>query len=146
MSKGTTEERVKRVVAEYIKADARKLQLATAIDQLGVDSLDKVELVMELEFEYQEEELVIPDEKAERILTIGDAVQIVDVLLAQMVSVKTTTQERTNMYKEVGRLGDVAVYADMLLLHIHVSGQPVLSTRRSNANALAALISKASDA
>jgi acyl carrier protein len=65
-------ERVKKIVIEHLGVDAGKVtEGASFIDDLGADSLDTVELVMAFEEEFGVE---IPDDAAETILTVGDAV------------------------------------------------------------------------
>ena len=71
-----TAERVKKIVIEHIGVDADKVtDGASFIDDLGADSLDTVELVMAFEEEFGVE---IPDDAAETILTVGDAVKFID--------------------------------------------------------------------
>lgn len=71
-----TEERVKKIVVEHLGVDADKVtEGASFIDDLGADSLDTVELVMAFEEEFGVE---IPDDAAETILTVGDAVKYID--------------------------------------------------------------------
>ncbi|MFZ1991122.1 MAG: acyl carrier protein [Alphaproteobacteria bacterium] len=66
-------ERVKKIVVEHLGVDAEKVtDTASFIDDLGADSLDTVELVMAFEEEFGCE---IPDDAAETILTVGDAVK-----------------------------------------------------------------------
>jgi len=66
------EERVKKIVVEHLSVDADKVTTkASFIDDLGADSLDTVELVMAFEEEFGCE---IPDDAAETIQTVGDAV------------------------------------------------------------------------
>jgi acyl carrier protein len=65
-------ERVKKIVVEHLGVDAEKVtDNASFIDDLGADSLDTVELVMAFEEEFGVE---IPDDAAETILTVGDAI------------------------------------------------------------------------
>ncbi len=67
------EERVKKIVAEQLGVKEEEVQTeASFVEDLGADSLDTVELVMALEEEFGIE---IPDEKAESIATVGDAVE-----------------------------------------------------------------------
>ena len=67
-------ERVKKIVVEHLGVDAEKVtENASFIDDLGADSLDTVELVMAFEEEFGVE---IPDDAAETILTVGDAVEL----------------------------------------------------------------------
>jgi len=69
------EARVKKIVVEQlgVKEDEVTVQ-ASFVDDLGADSLDTVELVMALEEEFETE---IPDEDAEKIITIDDAVKYI---------------------------------------------------------------------
>ena len=66
-------EKVKKIIAEHLGIDdmERITEDAKFIDDLGADSLDTVELVMAFEEAFDVE---IPDEKAETILTVGDAI------------------------------------------------------------------------
>ncbi|MCU0882950.1 MAG: acyl carrier protein [Hyphomonadaceae bacterium] len=71
-----TFERVKKIVIDHLSADADKVVAgASFIDDLGADSLDTVELVMAFEEEFGVE---IPDDAAEKIQTVGDAVSFID--------------------------------------------------------------------
>ena len=66
-------ERVKKIVIDHLGVDAEKVsEGASFIDDLGADSLDTVELVMAFEEEFGVE---IPDDAADSILTVGDAVK-----------------------------------------------------------------------
>ena len=65
-------ERVKKIVVEHLGVDESKVtEGASFIDDLGADSLDTVELVMAFEEEFGIE---IPDDAAEKIQTVGDAI------------------------------------------------------------------------
>ncbi len=65
-------ERVKKIVVEHLGVEEAKVtEQASLIDDLGADSLDQVELVMAFEEEFGVE---IPDDAAEKIRTVGDAV------------------------------------------------------------------------
>jgi acyl carrier protein len=69
-------ERVKKIVIQHLGVDAEKVvDNADFIDDLGADSLDRVELVMAFEEEFGVE---IPDDAAESIVTVGDAVRFVE--------------------------------------------------------------------
>jgi acyl carrier protein len=71
-----TAERVKKIVVEHLGVEAEKVtEAASFIDDLGADSLDTVELVMAFEEEFGVE---IPDDAAETILTVGDAVKYIE--------------------------------------------------------------------
>ena len=69
-------ERVKKIVIQHLGVDAEKVvENADFIDDLGADSLDRVELVMAFEEEFGVE---IPDDAAESIVTVGDAVKFIE--------------------------------------------------------------------
>jgi acyl carrier protein len=69
-------ERVKKIVVEHLSVDGDKVKTeASFIDDLGADSLDTVELVMAFEEEFGIE---IPDDAAETIQTVGDAVKFIE--------------------------------------------------------------------
>jgi acyl carrier protein len=69
-------ERVKKIVVEHLGVEPEKVaDQASFIDDLGADSLDTVELVMAFEEEFGCE---IPDDAAETILTVGDAVKFLE--------------------------------------------------------------------
>ena len=69
------EERVKRIVAEQLNVNLTEVRTDSSfVDDLGADSLDTVELVMALEEEFDAE---IPDEDAERIITVQDAIDYI---------------------------------------------------------------------
>jgi acyl carrier protein len=69
-------ERVKKIVIDHLGVDAEKVtEGASFIDDLGADSLDTVELVMAFEEEFGVE---IPDDAADSILTVGDAVKFIE--------------------------------------------------------------------
>ena len=68
--------RVKKIVVEHLGIDESKVvETASFIDDLGADSLDTVELVMAFEEEFGIE---IPDDAAETILSVGDAIKFID--------------------------------------------------------------------
>jgi acyl carrier protein len=72
----TVAERVKKIVVEHLGVDAEKVvPEASFIDDLGADSLDTVELVMACEEEFSIE---IPDDAAETIQTVGDAIGFIE--------------------------------------------------------------------
>jgi len=72
----TVEERVKKIVVEQLGVkDEEVSNEASFVDDLGADSLDTVELVMALEEEFGCE---IPDEEAEKITTVQEAINYVE--------------------------------------------------------------------
>lgn len=69
-------DRVKKIVVEHLGVDEAKVtDAASFIDDLGADSLDTVELVMAFEEEFGVE---IPDDAAEKILTVKDAIDFIE--------------------------------------------------------------------
>ncbi len=67
-----TADRVKKIVVEHLGVEGEKVtEEASFIDDLGADSLDTVELVMAFEEEFGVE---IPDDAAEKIVTVKDAI------------------------------------------------------------------------
>jgi acyl carrier protein len=71
-----TFERVKKIIVERLEVDESQVTPEASFkDDLGADSLDVVELVMELEDEFDME---ISDEDAEKITTVGDAVAYIE--------------------------------------------------------------------
>ena len=68
-------DRVKEVIVDQLGVDDSEVTMeASFVDDLGADSLDIVELVMGLETEF---DIEIPNEEAEKILTVGDAVNYI---------------------------------------------------------------------
>ena len=71
-----SEDRVKEIIAKELEVDSKQLTPeAKFIEDLGADSLDIVELVMALEEEFGNE---IPDEQAEKLLTVGDVIKYIE--------------------------------------------------------------------
>ncbi|MES2443484.1 MAG: acyl carrier protein [Pseudomonadota bacterium] len=71
----STEDRVKTIVVDHLGVEASEVKPeASFIDDLGADSLDIVELVMAFEEEFGVE---IPDDAAEKITTVGDAIDYI---------------------------------------------------------------------
>jgi acyl carrier protein len=72
----STEDKVKQIIVEQLGVDeAEVTPTASFIDDLGADSLDTVELVMALEEGFSSE---IPDEDAEKITTVKDAINYIE--------------------------------------------------------------------
>ena len=73
------EQRVKKIVAEQLGVNESEIKIESSfVDDLGADSLDTVELVMALEEEFECE---IPDEEAEKITTVQQAIDYVSAHL-----------------------------------------------------------------
>jgi len=69
------EDRVKKIIAEQLGVDEDEVvPEASFVEDLGADSLDTVELVMAFEEEF---DIEIPDEDAEKILTVGKAMEYI---------------------------------------------------------------------
>ena len=69
-------DKVKEVIMDKLGVDEDKINIeASFVDDLGADSLDTVELIMQLEEEFGME---IPDEEAENLTTVGSAVDYID--------------------------------------------------------------------
>ena len=69
-------DKVKEVIMDKLGVDEDKINVeASFVDDLGADSLDTVELIMQLEEEFGME---IPDEEAEKLTTVGSAVDYID--------------------------------------------------------------------
>lgn len=72
----TTFDKVKKIIVEQLGVDESEVTPEASItDDLGADSLDQVELVMAFETEFN---IDIPDEEAEKIKTVGDAVKRIE--------------------------------------------------------------------
>ena len=74
------EAKVKDLIAEQLNIDVEEVKPeASFIDDLGADSLDTVELIMAFEEEF---EIEIPDEEAEKIKTVGDAIKHIQEMVS----------------------------------------------------------------
>jgi acyl carrier protein len=77
----TTEERIIQIVCDNLGVNKEQVTRNTSFQEdIGADSLDIVELVMELEEEF---EITIPDEEAEKIKTVGQAIDYIEVKLKE---------------------------------------------------------------
>ena len=66
-------EKIKNIIAEVLNVDADSITMeSTFADDLGADSLDVFQIIMGVEEEF---EIEIPNEEAEKIVTVGDAVE-----------------------------------------------------------------------
>ena len=75
------EEKVIQIVGEQLSVDKTEISRETSfVNDLNADSLDTVELVMELEDEF---DLTIPDEEAEKLKTVGEAVDYIQKHVGQ---------------------------------------------------------------
>ena len=66
-------EKLKKIIAEVLNVDEEEITMETTfVDDLGADSLDVFQIIMGLEEEF---DIEIPNEQAEKIVTVGDAVE-----------------------------------------------------------------------
>jgi acyl carrier protein len=78
MAENSIEQRVRKIIAENLDVKPEQVTPeAKFVEDLGADSLDIVELIMALEEEFGHE---IPDEEAEKLLTVGDVVKYIEDL------------------------------------------------------------------
>jgi len=72
----TTKEKISELIADKLGVEASKIVPdAKFVEDLGADSLDTVELIMQLEDEFN---LEIPDEEAEKLTTVGSVIDYID--------------------------------------------------------------------
>lgn len=71
----TTADRIRRIVAALLDADIEKVTPDTTLADLGADSLDEIELVMDAEDEF---DIVVGDDEAEACRTVGDVIALVE--------------------------------------------------------------------
>ena len=72
----SVEDRVTKIVCEQLGVGDDEVNLTSSfVDDLGADSLDTVELIMEFEREF---DIKIPDDQAEKIATVGQAIQYIE--------------------------------------------------------------------
>jgi acyl carrier protein len=81
MSSEQVEQKVKQIVVEQLGVDENQVDpTASFVDDLGADSLDIVELIMAFEEAF---ELDIPDEEAEKIVTVKDAIAYIEAKMVK---------------------------------------------------------------
>lgn len=72
-------EKLKKIIAEVLNVDEEEISMETTfVDDLGADSLDVFQIIMGLEEEF---DIEIPNEEAEKIVTVGDAVEQIKSVL-----------------------------------------------------------------
>ena len=77
----SVEPRVIAIVSDHFAYDKEKIKRSTTfIEDIGADSLDIVEFVMELEEEF---DIQIPDDQAEKIKTVGEAIDFIDKAIGE---------------------------------------------------------------
>ena len=76
MAAETTEQRIKEIIVEKLGVDMADVERSSSFtNDLGADSLDTVELIMEFEKEFN---IAIPDDQAENIGTVGEAIKYIE--------------------------------------------------------------------
>ena len=89
----TVEERVRRVFADFKKVPVEEITMDTTFEELGFDSLDGLNLVFELEEEF---DLTVPDDKVQEMRSVRQAVEGIEMLLeakAQGIDVAAVAAE-----------------------------------------------------
>ena len=77
----TTKEKITEIIVNKLSCDpAMVTEDAGFVTTLGADSLDIVELIMDIEREF---EITIPDNMTEKIVTVGDAIKVVEEIMAK---------------------------------------------------------------
>jgi len=79
MSDKTVSERVVGVFAEFTKTEPENIKMETTFEELGFDSLDGLNLIFELEEEF---DIVVPDDKVQSMKSVREVVEGVESLLA----------------------------------------------------------------
>ncbi len=75
----TIESRIKKVIAKKLEIDPEKIKLESRfVEDLGMDSLARVEVMMNLEEEFKDYNIEIPDDAAEKIKTVADAITYIE--------------------------------------------------------------------
>ncbi len=94
----TIEERVKKIVAEQLGVKEEEVtNSASFVEDLGADSLDTVELVMALEEEFETE---IPDEQAEKITTVQEAIDYINAHASQSCNRRISDQRKAALTRK----------------------------------------------
>ncbi|MBV9215036.1 MAG: acyl carrier protein [Acidobacteria bacterium] len=78
MSEGTVAERVIRVFANFKKVPPEEIKPETTFEELQLDSLDGMNLIFELEEEF---DLMVPDDKVQSMKSVGEAIEGIQYLL-----------------------------------------------------------------
>lgn len=79
MSAGSVEERVINVFAAFKKVPSEEIKMATTFEELGLDSLDGLNLIFDLEEEF---DIMVPDDKVQSMKSVAQAVEGIEWLLA----------------------------------------------------------------
>jgi len=79
MADGSVSERVIRVFAQFKKVESEEIKLETTFEELGFDSLDGLNLIFELEEEF---DVVVPDDKVQSMKSVAEVVEGIEQLVA----------------------------------------------------------------
>jgi len=89
MSETSVRERVIRVFSDFKKESAEDITMDTTFDELGFDSLDGLNLIFELEEEF---DIVVPDDKVQSMRSVREVVEGVESLVAAKASPADTSE------------------------------------------------------
>lgn len=79
MADGSVSERVRSVFAQFKKVEPEEIKLETTFEELGFDSLDGLNLIFELEEEF---DVVVPDDKVQSMRSVAEVVEGIEQLVA----------------------------------------------------------------
>ena len=80
----TIESRVKKVIAKKLEIDPGKIKLDSRfVEDLAMDSLARVEIMMNFEEEFKDSNVEIPDDAAEKIKTVADAITYIESVVVK---------------------------------------------------------------
>lgn len=96
MADGTVEERVIKVFADFKKISPDEIKRESTFEELGLDSLDGLNLIFELEEEF---DLTVPDDKVQEMKTVGEVVEGIEYLIENPYDASAAAQEM--MEKEI---------------------------------------------
>ena len=89
MAKGSVSERVNRVFADFKKVAPEEIKLETTFEELGFDSLDGLNLIFELEEEF---DIMVPDDKVQSMKSVAEVVEGIEALLADKAEKEFTAE------------------------------------------------------
>lgn len=96
MADGTVEERVIKVFADFKKISPDEIKRESTFEELGLDSLDGLNLIFELEEEF---DLTVPDDKVQEMKTVGEVIEGIEYLIENPYDASAAAQEM--MEKEI---------------------------------------------
>ena len=88
MTESSVADRVIRVFADFKKVSPEDIKMDTTFDELGFDSLDGLNLIFELEEEF---DIVVPDEKVQSMKSVSEVVSGIETLLAEKAKLSETS-------------------------------------------------------